>query len=115
MRTFNLDSEIDGVEIDGSFAVTEWLTINYAAAFYDAAYAPGASIGPNPGDSVAGNDTVGTPDSSYTIGWDAGTTLSNGMELFFRGNYSFTDSVEWDPDNPVKTADAVGRNLGQLH
>ncbi len=114
LRTFNLDSEIDGVEIDGSFAVTEWLTINYAAAFYDAAYAPGASIGPNPGDSVAGNDTVGTPDSSYTIGWDAGTTLSNGMELFFRGNYSFTDSVEWDPDNPVKTADAVGRNLGRF-
>lgn len=111
LRTFNLDSEIDGIEIDGGIAVTEWLTLNYSAAFYDSVYADGASLGPNPGDSVAGNDTVGTPDTSYTIGWDAGTDVGNGLNLFFRGSYSFTDSMESDPDNPIAAADAVGRNL----
>lgn len=114
LRIFNLDSEIDGVEIDGNIAVTEWLTLSYSAAFYDAGYASGASLGPNPGDSVAGNDTVGTPDSSYTIGWNAGTTLGNGMEVFFRGNYAFSDSLESDPDNPLRAADAVGRNLSHF-
>ncbi len=111
LLTFNLDSEIDGVEIDGSLAVAEWLTLSYSAAFYDSAYAPGASIGPSPQDDVGGNNTVGTPDASYTISWDAGTTLNNNWELFFTGGYSFTDAVESDPDNAIAAADAVGRDL----
>ncbi len=111
LLTFNLDSEIDGVEVDGSLVVAEWLTLHYSAAFYDSAYSPGASIGPNPQDDVSGNNTVGTPDFSYTLSWDAGTVLENGVELFFLGGYSFTDAVESDPDNAIGAADAVGRDL----
>ena len=111
LRVFNLDSEIDGLEIDGNLAVTDWLTLNYSAAFYDAEYAPGATLGPNPGDSVAGNDTVGTPDTSYTVGWDAGTVLNNGWEVFFTGSYAFSSELESDPDEPLQAADAVGRGL----
>lgn len=111
LLTFNLDSEIDGIEIDGSLAVAEWLTLHYSAAFYDSAYSRGASIGPNPEDDVSGNNTVGTPDTSYALSWDAGTVFDNGLELFFLGGYSFTDAVESDPDNAIAAADAVGRNL----
>jgi iron complex outermembrane receptor protein len=113
--TFNLDTEIDGLEIDGAFAVTDWLTLNYSAAFYDSAYGPGASLGLNPEDSIAGNNTVATPDLAYTIGWDAGTTLDNGMDVFFRGSYAFSDEVESDPDNAIARTDAAsGRNLLSL-
>ena len=111
LLTFNLDSEIDGVELDGALALADWLTVTYSAAFYDSEYGPGASIGPNPEDSVAGNNTVFTPDQSYTIGWDASRALSNGAELFFTGSYSFTDGVESDPDNAIAAAEAVGRDV----
>lgn len=114
LQTFNLDSEIDGFEIDGGVAVTEWLTLNYSGAFYDAEYSAGASVGPNPTDSVAGNDTVGTPETSYTIGWDAGTFLDNGAEVFFSGSYSFTDSIESDPNNPLRAADLAGLNVSSF-
>ena len=111
LRIFNLDSEIDGVEFDGSLAVADWLTVHYSSAFYDSAYAPGASVGPSPEDSVAGNVTIGTPDISYSIGWAASTVLGNGLELFFVGGYTYTGSVESDPDNLLAAADAVGRDI----
>ena len=111
LRVFNLDSEIDGIEIDGNVVLTDWLTVNYSAAFYDAAYAPGASLGPNPEDSVAGNDTVGTPETSYTVGWNAGKTLKNDMEVFFTGSYAYSSELESDPDEPLQAADAAGRDL----
>lgn len=111
LNIFNLDSEIDGIELDGQVALTDWLSVNYAAAFYDSEYLPGAALGPNPGDSVAGNPTVGTPETSWTIGWDAHTMVTENLELFFRGSYSVASEIESDPDAPLAASEAFGRTL----
>ena len=107
VRVFNLDSEIDGIEIDASVVVTDWLTLNYSVALYDSEYSDGAALGPNPEDSVAGNPTVSTPEKSWTLGWNAYKPLDGGKELFFRGSYSYSSDMEFDPDAPLAATQAA--------
>ena len=76
-------------------------------ALYDSEYSDGAALGPNPEDSVAGNPTVSTPEKSWTLGWNAYKPLDGGKELFFRGNYSYSSDMEFDPDAPLAATQAA--------
>lgn len=126
----NADAEVSGIEIDGSIAVTEDLTLSYSAAFldheftdykngncyyaqqFDTAY-PERAARFDPQTNLC--DYTGlrgqyTPEFSGNLNADYFVTLSDDVDLHINLNYSYTGSQNVHQNlDPVFEVGSIGR------
>ena len=92
----NADSEIDGIELDMTASVTEWLDVSAGYTYYDSHYKEGSSSAGMP---IGGNVAASTPKHTWNLGWNMEWVLENDMLFSIGGNYSYKDEVFLNPNN----------------
>ena len=84
-------ADIKGFEIEGLFAATDSLTLNFGATFLRTEFEDGTSFD-NGVTFVGGVDLPWAPELAASAGWNYTTAVGDGgLELFWTGSYVYKD------------------------
>jgi iron complex outermembrane receptor protein len=87
----NTDQEIWGVDVEALFAVSENLTLNATYAYVDGNQDPVTN--PATGVVTQQDGLQGAPENSFAVGFDYDRTLSDNVDFFLNGTYSYKDGA----------------------
>jgi len=87
----NTDQEIWGADIEALLAVTDSLVLNATYAYVDGNQDPVTN--PATGVVTQQDGLQGTPENSFAVGFDYNQPLSNKIEFFANGTYSYKDGA----------------------
>lgn len=77
-------SEIFGVEVESTIAVSDDLTLNLGLTVLDTEFSSGTDLGFG---DIGGRELPWAPETAASIGWNYATSLAeNGLEFFWTGN-----------------------------
>jgi len=91
------DAEIKGIEIEFTFAATEYFLINLGGSFLDTEYVEFLELA---GVDSSGNSLQRTPETQYNVNFDYTANVGKfGRALNFYVNYKWQDEMPWQPAN----------------
>ncbi len=95
----NADAEIKGLEIEGTWLVSDAFTVNYGFGWIDAKYTTkGTSF-----NLVPGQPFPNTPEYSYNVGANYDWQLDGGAGISLRGDYNWQDKMLSNVDRITAT------------